>query len=74
MLEVNYLSMCKDQYANYVIQFAIEIYGYNNCIKIIENILNNIVSLSQEKYSSNVIDKVTIQVKTNNKKHFEKLV
>ena len=74
MLEVNFLEMCKDQYANYVIQFALEIYGYNQCKNIVNNILNNIVSLGQEKYSSNVIDKVTIQIKHNNMGQFEQLI
>ena len=59
-IEKNYFKMCEDQYANYVIQYAIEVFGYSSCKNIINLILNKILILAVEKYSSNVIDKVII--------------
>lgn len=74
MLENNFLEMCKDQYANYVIQYAIETFGYKVCETIIQKILFNIIELGVEKYSSNVIDKIVVQLKLNNLNQFQQLV
>ena len=57
-IEKNYFKMCEDQYANYVIQYVIEIFGYSKCKNIINLILNNFLIFAVEKYPSNVIDKV----------------
>ena len=65
-IENNIIKMCKDQYSNYVVQFAFENYGYKLCYKIINIILNNFLNLSVNKYSSNVIDKVVVMLKQNN--------
>ena len=73
-IEKNYFKMCEDQYANYVIQYAIEIFGYSSCKNIINLILNNILIFSVEKYSSNVIDKVIIEINENAPFEFFKLV
>ena len=73
-IEKNYFKMCEDQYANYVIQYAIEIFGYSACKNIINSILNNILIFAIEKYSSNVIDKVIIEVKENAPFEFFKLI
>ena len=74
LIEKNYFKMCEDQYANYVIQYAIEIFGYLSCKNIINLILNNILIFSVEKYSSNVIDKVIIEINENAPFEFFKLV
>ena len=73
-IEKNYFKMCEDQYANYVIQYAIEVFGYLSCKNIINLILNNILVLAVEKYSSNVIDKVIIIIYENAPFDFFKLV
>ena len=73
-IEKNYFKMCEDQYANYVIQYAIEVFGYSACKNIINSILNNILIFAIEKYSSNVIDKVIIEVKENAPFEFFKLI
>ena len=73
-IEKNYFKMCEDQYANYVIQYAIEVFGYLSCKNIINLILNNILVLAVEKYSSNVIDKVIIIIYENAPFEFFKLV
>lgn len=74
IVENNCMEMCKDQYANYVVQYAIETFGYNLCEKIIQKILFNIIELGLEKYSSNVIDKIVVQLKLNNFNQFQQLV
>jgi mRNA-binding protein PUF3 len=74
LIEKNYFKMCEDQYANYVIQYAIEIFGYSNCKNIIHLILNNILIFSNKKYASNVIDKIIIQIRENNPLEFFKLM
>ena len=73
-IEKNYFKMCEDQYANYVIQYAIEVFGYSSCKNIINLIVNNILVLAVEKYSSNVIDKVIIIIYENAPFQFFKLV
>ena len=73
-IELNYFKICKDQYANYVIQHTIEVFGYFYCRNIINLILNQILILSIDKYSSNVIDKVMIVVRNNNINDYIKII
>ena len=73
-IEKNYFKMCEDQYANYVIQYVIEIFGYSKCKNIINLILNNFLIFAVEKYPSNVIDKVIIEINENAPFEFYKLV
>ena len=73
-IENNIIKMCKDQYSNYVVQFAFENYGYKLCYKIINIILNNFLNLSVNKYSSNVIDKVVVMLKQNNFNNYFQLL
>ena len=74
IIEQAFFDMCTDQYANYVIQYAIDTFGYNQCKSVIDRILNSILLLGLEKYSSNVIDKIILQIKQNNLYQFEKLI
>ena len=74
LIEKNYFKMCEDQYANYVIQYAIDIFGYSKCKNIINLILNNIIIFSNEKYASNVIDKVIVQIRENDPLEFFKVM
>ena len=49
-----------DQYGNYVIQFVITLDNHNVNLKISEQFISNIVELSKQKFSSNVIEKVEL--------------
>ena len=66
IMQVNCFDMCTDQYENYVIQYAIDTFGYVQCKSLIEQILSSILVLGLEKYSSNVIDKTILQIKKDN--------
>ena len=74
IIEKAFFDMCTDQYANYVIQYAIDTFGYNKCKSVIDRILNSILLLGLEKYSSNVIDKIILQIKQNDLYQFENLI
>ena len=60
LLIENCLEITQDQYGNYAIQHAIEKFGYVNCYNLIRIIYQNIVFLSCQKFSSNVIDKIVL--------------
>lgn len=74
ILEKNFLKIVESQFGNYVIQDAIEYFGYQSSEKIIMNIINNSVYFSLQKYSSNVIDKIAIKLQANNKFLFKQLI
>ena len=46
-----------DQYGNYIIQNILERYNLSLKYQIIENIIKNLVKLSNQKFSSNVVEK-----------------
>jgi len=73
-IENNYIKLCKDQYGNYIVQYALDCYGYVSCKKIIDNILEHFILLSNDKYSSNVIDKIMIILLNNNITDFIKIL
>ena len=54
----NCIEISQSPYGNYVIQFIIEEWGIIKCEPIVNIIINNICSLSIQKYSSNVIEKI----------------
>jgi hypothetical protein len=49
-----------DQYGNYVIQYMLCLGDSELNAKVIASLLKDIVYLSKQKYSSNVIEKVSI--------------
>ena len=53
----NILILCKDEYSNYILQYILENYP-NNIEYFINHIKNNVYNLSQEKASSNIIEKI----------------
>lgn len=57
IFEENYLNIVQDPFGNYAIQFAIDNFGSIPCKKIIEKICEDILILSLQKFSSNVIEK-----------------
>jgi hypothetical protein len=51
------LEIVQDPFGNYAIQYAMEVYGPVKCQGIIEELVNNLLSLSMQKFSSNVVEK-----------------
>ena len=53
----DYLDIVQDPFGNYAIQFAIDTFGNVECKKIINDICEEVLSLSLQKFSSNVVEK-----------------
>lgn len=51
------MEIVQDPFGNYAIQHVLEVYGSSLSIGIINEIKNNILSLSMQKFSSNVVEK-----------------
>lgn len=51
------MDIVQDPFGNYAIQHTMEVYGSQICNGIINEIANNILSLSMQKFSSNVVEK-----------------
>ena len=58
ILSDNCIEISQSPYGNYAIQFILEEWGINKCEPIVNIIINNICSLSVQKYSSNVSEKI----------------
>jgi len=56
-LDQKCLEIVQDPFGNYAIQYALEFYGVNVCLNIINIIVANIVLLSNQKFASNVVEK-----------------
>ena len=56
LIQTNCLNIIQNPYGNYIIQHVLEVWDIEYCEEIIDIILKNIVSLSLQKFSSNVID------------------
>ena len=56
-LQKNAAKLVQNKIGNYLIQYALEIYNFDIYKNIIELILENILSFSIQKFSSNVIEK-----------------
>jgi hypothetical protein len=56
-LKLNTLEFVQSPFGNYAIQHVFQEYGFKNCKCIVDIIMSNIVSLSMQKYSSNVVEK-----------------
>lgn len=54
----NTQEIVRDQYGNYVIQYVIELKDLNTNGRIVDRLKGTILELSNEKFSSNVIEKV----------------
>ncbi len=74
ILEKNYFQIVESQFGNYIIQDAIDHFGYKNCEKLIISILNNAVYFALQKYASNVIDKIAIVVRKHSPFLYKKLI
>ncbi len=51
------IEIVQDPFGNYAIQHLIEVYGSSLVRGIIHEVVNNILSLSMQKFSSNVVEK-----------------
>jgi len=50
--------MVRDQYGNYVMQYVLSLKNMNVNGRIVDKLKGSILELSNEKFSSNVIEKV----------------
>jgi hypothetical protein len=53
----NTLEIIQDPFGNYVIQHVIFEWGVEYCKEVLSIISSNIISLSMQKFSSNVVEK-----------------
>ena len=56
----NVIEIVQNPFGNYVIQFIIEEWGYETVKYTLVLVLKNIVSLSMQKFSSNVVEKILL--------------
>jgi hypothetical protein len=56
-IKPNVLEIVQNPFGNYVIQYIFEEWGVDYCKDIYSIIINNIISLSMQKFSSNVVEK-----------------
>ena len=56
-IETNCLDIIQNPFGNYIIQHVIDEWGYNVCKDVVKLIHQNILSLSMQKFSSNVVEK-----------------
>lgn len=55
--EHNCTEIVEDAFGNYAVQYALDNYGYQVCWNLIEHVIKNLLSLSNQKFSSNVVEK-----------------
>jgi pumilio RNA-binding family len=53
----NTLEIVQDPFGNYVVQHVLFEWGVQYCSEVISAITTNIISLSMQKFSSNVVEK-----------------
>ena len=57
-LTENCLEISQDPYGNYAIQYILDEWSQDDCSKVVNIIIENICSLSKQKFSSNVVEKI----------------
>jgi len=55
--------MVRDQYGNYVIQYVVDLKNMEINGRIVDRLKGSILELSNEKFSSNVVEKVFFIIK-----------
>lgn len=55
--EKDFIEIVEDAFGNYAVQHIIDVYGADTVNTLINQIIQNIVSLSNQKFSSNVVEK-----------------
>ena len=78
MIQKNCLEIIQNPFGNYIIQHILEEWGSEVCKDVTKLIHQNIISLSMQKFSSNVVEKcidlldeVTVSVKLGVKKSLD---
>jgi hypothetical protein len=56
----NPLEIIQNPFGNYIVQHIFEEWGVDICKEVINIILNNVISLSMQKFSSNVVERCLI--------------
>lgn len=69
ILSENCVEISQNPYGNYAIQYILEEWGVNECNSIVKVIADNIASLSVQKYSSNVSEKILELLKDKKKSY-----
>jgi pumilio RNA-binding family len=54
--ELSCIEIVEDAFGNYAVQYAIDSYGSQVCWNLLDIVIRNILSLSNQKFSSNVVD------------------
>ena len=57
-LTENCLEIAQDPYGNYAIQYILDEWTSSECKNVVTIIIENICSLSKQKFSSNVVEKI----------------
>lgn len=57
MIQKNCLEIIQNPFGNYIIQHILEEWGPEICKDVTKHIHQNIISLSMQKFSSNVVEK-----------------
>ena len=66
ILETHFFDLSQNQFGNYIIQDAIEHFGFQTCQGLIVSLVKHSFNFSLQKYASNVIDKVAVVLRSNN--------
>ena len=69
LINENVDNLIQNPFGNYIIQHALEIY-FEDCNVILEKILNKVIQFSNQKFSSNVVEKCIISMNIEFRKRF----
>jgi len=72
LIKLNGLEIIQNPYGNYIIQHVLDVWGCEYCKSIIKIIHDNIISLSMQKFSSNVVEKCLDLINPNLRKQWIK--
>ena len=74
VLEKNCYEITRDQFGNYAMQHALDKYGYSKVCGVIRIICNDVVCFSNQKFSSNVVDKIMLVLYQHNRGEFNSIM
>ena len=73
-LEKNCYEITRDQFGNYAMQHALDKYSYSKVCGVIRIICNDVVCFSNQKFSSNVVDKIMLVLYQHNRGEFNSIM
>jgi hypothetical protein len=73
-LEKNCYEITRDQFGNYAMQHALDKYSYSKVCGVIRIICNDVVCFSNQKFSSNVVDKIMLVLYQHNRGEFNSVM